>query len=97
MPSLKYCLRTLQTVGWLTSRLCDPLIDPGRTFGALVGLEQDASVGELAGRGRAGGDQALEIVSFGFGKDNGILFLHNERSIIPSTGSFRNIRNCSMR
>ena len=31
-------------------------------------------MGELAGRGRAGGDQAFEVVSFGFSKDNGILF-----------------------
>jgi hypothetical protein len=30
-------------------------------------------VDELAGRGLAGGDQAFEVVSFSFGKDNGIL------------------------
>src|SRR5215212_3589748 len=72
-------------------RLCDLLIDPGRTLGALVGLEQDASVGELAGRGRAGGDQAFEVVSFGFSKDNGILFLHNGRSIptVPLSNHIR--------
>ena len=62
--------------------ICDLLIYRGRTPGALVGLEQDcASGGELAGRGRAGGDQAFEVVWVGFGKDNGILFLHNGRSI----------------
>src|SRR5215218_9925993 len=92
MPSSKYCLRTL-TNGRLAylHRLCDLLIDPGRTLGALVGLEQDASVGELAGRGRAGGDQAFEVVSFGISKDNGILFLHNGRSIptVPLSNHFR--------
>src|SRR5215218_8143484 len=92
MPSSKYCLRTL-TNGRLAylHRLCDLLIDPGRTLGALVGLEQDASVGELAGRGRAGGDQAFEVVSFGFSKDNGILFLHNGRSIptVPLSNHIR--------
>ena len=35
------------------------IVDPARTLRALVGFEQDASVGELAGRGRASGDQVL--------------------------------------
>jgi hypothetical protein len=31
--------------------LSHSIVDPARTLGALVGFEQDAGVGELAGRG----------------------------------------------
>jgi hypothetical protein len=61
--------------------ICDLLIDPAGPLGALVGFEQDASVSELAGRGAASCDQALELFSLGFAQDNGIFLLHNERSI----------------
>ena len=57
--------------------ICDGFIDPARPLQTLVGFEQDPSVGELAGRSGARGDQALELFSFGFGQDNGILFLHD--------------------
>jgi hypothetical protein len=48
-------------------RLADLLIDPAGALRALVGFEQDASVSELAGRGGARRNQALELFSFGFG------------------------------
>ena len=61
--------------------LRDRIVNPARTLCALVGLEQDASVSELSGRGSAGRDQALELISFGMCEDNGILLLHDGRSI----------------
>ena len=64
-PSSKYCLRTLADgrLAHLHS-ICNPLIYPARALLALVGFEQDASMGELAGWGCASGDQALQVVSF---------------------------------
>jgi hypothetical protein len=71
-------LRTLATVGWLTSTASLlPSRPPAWSFRTLIGFEQDASMSELAGRGGTCGDQVLELFSLGFGEDNGILFLHN--------------------
>jgi hypothetical protein len=43
----------------------------------LGSFEQDSSVRELTGRSAASRSQALALFSFGFGEDNGILFLRN--------------------
>src|SRR5918995_3334346 len=72
-------------------RIRDLLVHPAKTLGALVGFEQDASVGELAGWGGARGDQALQIVSFGFAEDYGIFLLHNGTSV-PAVSIFNQIR-----
>lgn len=61
-------------MAWL-QRLGNLLIDPAGALRALVGFEQDASVSELTGRGGARCNQALELFSFGFDKDNGNFFL----------------------
>jgi hypothetical protein len=83
-------------LGWRPSRrdlhrIRDLLVHPARTLGALVGFEQDASVGELAGWGGARGDQALQIVSFGFAEDYGIFLLDNGRSV-PAVSFFNQIK-----
>src|SRR5829696_1904420 len=75
-----YCLRTLQTVGWL-DRLGDPLVHPSVPFRTLIGLQQDAGVSELAGGGGARGDEPLQMVSFGIAEDDWIFLLHNGMSV----------------
>jgi len=81
-PTSTYCLRTLETVGCAhLHRLGDLLIYPARSLRALVGLEQDASVGELAGGGGASGDQAFQLDSLCVTQDNGIFLLRNAQNI----------------
>src|SRR5215217_638553 len=69
-------------------RLGDLLIDPARSLGTLVGLQQDASVGELACGDGARGYEPLEVVSFSVAEDDWIFLLHNEASV--PTMSFPN-------
>ena len=48
-------------------------------------------MGEFAGGGGARGDQALQIVSFGFAEDYGIFLLHNGTSV-PAVSFFNQIK-----
>ena len=48
-----------------------------RTLGALVSLEQDSSVSELAGGYGASRYEPLQLNSFGLVQNIGIFLLHN--------------------
>ena len=48
-------------------------------------------MGEFAGGGGARGDQALQIVSFGFAEDYGMFLLHNGTSV-PAVSFFNQIK-----
>ncbi len=70
-------------------RLGDHLVGPARPTRSLVGFQQDARVGQLAGCLRARGNEALQQVAFGVGQCDRISFVHAPR--IPATRPTRKI------
>ena len=60
-------------------RLGDAVIGPGGAAVGLVGLEEDAGVGQRLGGRLAGGDHGLQLLAFLVGERHTVL-LHGESS-----------------
>jgi hypothetical protein len=52
---------------------------PARATRALVRLEQDPRMGQLARRGRACRQELLKVLTFGFGQNDHLFLVHAEQ------------------